>query len=203
MWSVGKLGSDSKQDFAVPDFLCAQTSPKLLAQAVLTERKRIRIRRAHTKGRSEVRGGGAKPWRQKGTGRARHGSRRSPIWVGGGITFGPRSRREVVLPMPRTMRRRALGGALAEHVAAGTAGVVQFSDAMPAKTKEAAASIGDIRGLLIILGSGKDVFQRAVRNIPYARAVLAQRVCVSDILGARQVWIDEDALSLLEQRVCR
>src|SRR5687767_13595733 len=88
------FGEKKVTKVAAPAFLAVAASPLLLAQALHTSRKRTRIRRAHTKERAEVRGGGRKPWKQKGTGRSRHGSSRSPIWVGGGTTFGPRSRHE-------------------------------------------------------------------------------------------------------------
>ncbi|MEK7556953.1 MAG: 50S ribosomal protein L4, partial [Patescibacteria group bacterium] len=120
-----------------PEYLTKEVSPALLAQAVYTLHKRARVRTAHTKVRKEVRGGGRKPWKQKGTGRARHASIRSPIWVGGGVVFGPRVRKERVLELPSRMAKAALCGALAWHASAKTLGFVKVSGEI-AKTKEVA-----------------------------------------------------------------
>src|SRR3989344_4420590 len=98
------MGEQKQGEAPLPDFLTGTVSPLLLAQVRHTQRKRSRVRRAHTKERAEVRGGGRKPWKQKGTGRARHASTRSPIWVGGGTTFGPRVRKERVLRIPQAMK---------------------------------------------------------------------------------------------------
>ena len=76
-----------------PKVFNVEIKPELVQQAVVAQQANARVAIAHTKGRADVRGGGKKPWRQKGTGRARHGSRRSPIWIGGGVTFGPTKER--------------------------------------------------------------------------------------------------------------
>lgn len=188
------------QTMAIPAFLTGAGSGLLLAQAVHTHRKRIRVRRAHTKERAEVQGGGRKPWKQKGTGRSRHGSIRSPIWVGGGTTFGPRSRHERVLPMPIGMRRRALAAALASHVVAGSLSIIKLPQEMPVKTKDAATAMTSVRKALIIAGDAQMRLARVVRNIPGLTVVGVGRVTVSDIVNAQAVWIDETALKLLEAR---
>jgi large subunit ribosomal protein L4 len=197
---VRVLGSDKESTVELPAYLQVKVSPRLLAQVALIERRRGRVRRAHTKERGEVRGGGVKPWRQKGTGRARHGSRRSPIWTGGGITFGPRSRRVRVVPVPHGMARRALAGVLSAHQQAGTLQLVNFADKVPTKTKEAAALVGAGSGVLLILADNKQEFIRALQNIPALRAVTAAHVSVTDAVGAREVWIDVAALPHLEKR---
>ena len=89
-------------------------SPDLLHQVVVSQMANRRQKSAHAKDRSEVRGGGRKPWRQKGTGRARHGSIRSPLWRGGGVTFGPRKERVFKKEIPKKMRRKALFMVLSE-----------------------------------------------------------------------------------------
>jgi len=89
-----------------------EASPSLLHQAVVAQMSNMRTNIAHTKDRSEVRGGGRKPWRQKGTGRARHGSRRSPIWVGGGVTFGPTKYRNFTKKINIKMKQKAILAAL-------------------------------------------------------------------------------------------
>src|SRR3989338_4584896 len=91
--------------------------PALIQRAVRTQESNSRQVLAHTKTRAEVRGGGRKPWKQKGTGRARHGSIRSPLWVGGGITFGPRSNRNFTQKVNRKVRKQALLMVLSDKVA--------------------------------------------------------------------------------------
>lgn len=198
---VRQFGSDKTETMSTPAWLTTQAADALIAQAVHTQRKRVRIRRAHTKGRAEVRGGGRKPWKQKGTGRSRHGSRRSPIWVGGGITFGPRSRHELVRPMPRVMRKRALAGALSAAHSAGHFSVIRFNE-VPAKTKDFLQSLGsDIRGLLIVVPTDQWVaLQRVTRNVPGVHVVRAQQLTVTDVAAAREVWVSESAMGELEKR---
>jgi large subunit ribosomal protein L4 len=196
---VRVLGSDKESTVELPAYLQEKVSPRLMAQVALTERKRGRVRRAHTKERGEVRGGGKKPWRQKGTGRARHASRRSPIWTGGGITFGPRSRHTRVVPVPRGMARKALAGVLAAHAAEGTLKMVSW-EATPTKTREAAALVGPQRGLLLITPDGAQDTLRTLKNVSRVQAVPVSRVAVSDVVAAKEVWVDIAALPALEKR---
>lgn len=195
------FGEKKTATMPAPDFVTKTASPILLAQAVHTLQARQRIRRAHTKDRSEVRGGGRKPWKQKGTGRSRHGSIRSPIWVGGGVAFGPRSRKERVLPMPATMRRQAFAGALAQHAHAGTLTVIKFGTNLPQKTGEFVKLLpADTRGLLILVDQTHAAIIRAGRNVRQVSVVAAALATIIDVIGAREVWIDEAALTLLEHR---
>ncbi|HLD26213.1 MAG TPA: 50S ribosomal protein L4 [Candidatus Andersenbacteria bacterium] len=198
--SVRVLGSDAQETAALPAVWQRPASPALLAQVVRMQGLRERIRRAHTKDRSEVRGGGKKPWRQKGTGRARHGSRRSPIWVGGGIAFGPRSRKSRVLPTPRTMARRALAASLAVHRAAGTLRLVRFEGDVPVKTAVAAQLLGEAHGVLFVVADDSARFIQATRNLPSVTTILARLVTVRDIVEAREVWIEMAAVPTLAQR---
>jgi len=186
----------------LPDSWQVGASPLLMAQAVQTQVRRERIRRAHSKDRSEVRGGGAKPWAQKGTGRARHGSRRSPIWVGGGITFGPRSRKTRVLSLPRRMRQRALAGALNEHVQTGKLAVVKLPEKLPAKTGELAQALpAEIRSLLLVVDSKQmAVLGRAARNLKHLVVQTASKLTVRDVLGSEAVWVTMEALEELKPR---
>lgn len=186
-----------KAKVAVPVFLKSEVSPALLAQAVHTLDKRMRVRTAHTKDRSEVRGGGKKPWKQKGTGRARHASIRSPIWVGGGTVFGPRARKERVVALPTTMKRKALAGAFGRHTASKTLEFIAVQGEVT-KTKDVVGFFGEPG--LVILNNVQNGVARALHNVSRLTAVSASAVTVKDILQAKRVWIDEESLSTLEKR---
>lgn len=118
------------------DFFEKEVSPDLIHQVVTVEQKNQRRPWAHTKDRSEVRGGGKKPWRQKGTGRARHGSIRSPLWRGGGVTFGPTNQKVLAKKINRKMKRLALVGVLKEKIKQGNIIVVDDLKLGSPKTKE-------------------------------------------------------------------
>jgi len=199
---VKVFGGKEVDTVPVPTYMTETPPVTLIAQVVRTSVARARIRRAHTKGRSEVRGGGRKPWKQKGTGRARHGSRRSPIWVGGGITFGPRSRPTNVATVPTKLRRRALAGLFSTRVQAGAVSVVRFDKDIPVKTKEVAAAVGDsAHGLLIIVAPERvPALTQASRNITGLTIRSVTNVTVIDVAKAKTVWIDEGALPILGQR---
>ena len=197
---VRLFGTQKNEEAALPAYLMREASPVLIAEAVHVYSKRSRVRRAHTKDRAEVRGGGKKPWAQKHTGRARHASIRSPIWVGGGITFGPRSYKSRQVPLSQKQRRGALSGVLQQHVAAQTMEFVRFTVEVPAKTQDFMASVNDPRGLLIIVNDNQEAAIRAGRNVPGLRVVTVQNLSTVDVLKAKRVWIDEAALSKLEKR---
>ncbi|MBI1833686.1 MAG: 50S ribosomal protein L4 [Candidatus Andersenbacteria bacterium] len=191
-------GKESKAD--VPAFLKVEFSPYAVAQAVHVGRQRTRIRRAHTKDRSEVRGGGKKPWKQKGTGRARHASIRSPIWRGGGITFGPRVRRETRLRLPKRAVGLALAGTLAAQIKAGSLRLVQLPKELPKKTKEVAGYFTDHRGVLLIVSVANKDLMSAVKNLQNVTAVVVSEVTAGHVLDATHVFMDKDALPALEAR---
>jgi large subunit ribosomal protein L4 len=158
-----------------------------------------------TKTRGKVRGGGAKPWRQKGTGRARAGSSRSPIWTGGGVVFGPQPR-HYTFKVNRKERRAALRSALSVHAERGTISVVDpqpFVDAV--STKKAAALLGDLLGgsVLIIL---TDEHQRAAlsfRNIDRVSVLPADGVGVADVIRSAAIVASQEALDELTARVTK
>lgn len=160
----------------------------LMHQVVQAQLAGIRSGTASTKTRSEVRGGGKKPWRQKGTGRARHGSSRSPIWVGGGTVFGPKPR-SYEQKVPKKMRAAALRSALASKAQAEAVWVLDgFSEL---KTKAAAACLkaAELNGrVLMVVNSEDDTTEnvhRAFRNIPgaafsYERSLSTYEVLLAD-----------------------
>lgn len=196
---VRTLAKVSKEDtVSVPAFF-TEAVPALIARTIHTTHRRMRIRRAHTKDRSEVRGGGKKPWAQKGTGRSRHGSSRSPIWVGGGITFGPRSRKTSIRKTQLKERRRALSGAFAMHVANNSLTMLKLSD-LPLKTKDMAKHVKDLRSVLIIVDDTNRALAKVTRNIPTIRVKNAVSVIPKDIIEAHAVWVDDAAMKTLEVR---
>lgn len=196
---VRTLEKASDKTVATPAFF-VETEPAMIARTIHTTHKRMRIRRAHTKERAEVRGGGRKPWKQKGTGRSRHGSSRSPLWVGGGTTFGPRSRKTRIAKTQLKERRRVLAGSFAMHAKNGTLSVLQFSEKMPAKTKDIAKHVQGVTGLLVIVADANRSFARIASNIPNVRVRNATTVMPKDIMEAHTVWIDDAALPVLEVR---
>ena len=131
-----------------PKIFGVEINEGLVHQAAVTQMANARTVLAHTKDRSEVRGGGKKPWKQKGTGRARHGSSRSPIWVGGGITFGPRKDRNFSKKINKKAKRKAMFMCLTDKVKEGKLVLVDKLALESGKTK-------DLTGILYKLPSGK------------------------------------------------
>lgn len=162
--------------------------PKMavLHQAVIAKQANARVAIAHTKTRGEVRGGGKKPWKQKGTGRARHGSIRSPIWRGGGITFGPRSERNFAQKINKKVRSAALRMALSDKAASEHLVVVDVIFEAQAKTKDMAKLMKVLplkRGRTIIaLPKAQKAFNRALRNLDRVTPIWVGSMNAADIL---------------------
>jgi large subunit ribosomal protein L4 len=173
----------------------------LLHQAVVREQAGRRAGTHDTKGRSEVSGGGKKPWRQKGTGRARQGSIRATQWKGGGKPFGPTPRR-YDQDMPRQARRAALRSALSDKVAGGQLTVVEQFRLDTPKTK---AMVDLLRGLgatestLLVLAERSETVERAGRNIPWLRVAWPGQLSVVRLLGHRRVIFERRALAAVEE----
>lgn len=147
-------------------------NPDLVHQVVTSLKVNVR-QPAHTKMRSEVRGGGRKPWRQKGTGRARHGSIRSPLWIGGGVTHGPRKEKDYSKKLNKKMKKAALFSVLSRKAAEGELIVIDSIDFPSEKTKYASALLSHLeqkkiikpaKSVLVLLDK-KQAF-RAFRNLP-------------------------------------
>lgn len=129
-------GAEARTIDLPEDIFGLEWNGDLVHQVVIAMQANARQSNAHTKDRSEVRGGGRKPWRQKGTGQARHGSRRSPIWSGGGITFGPRSEKDYTQKINKKMRKKALLVALSQKLRDGQILFVDSFDSVSGKTKD-------------------------------------------------------------------
>jgi large subunit ribosomal protein L4 len=173
----------------------------LLHQAVVRELADRRAGTHDTKGRSEVSGGGRKPWKQKGTGRARQGSIRATQWKGGGKPFGP-TPHSYDKAMPREMRREALREAVGAAIADGRLRVVE-SLASDGKTKGLVAGLGQL-GLedvstLVVLATLGEPLMRAARNVPWLTVEDPGHVSVYQLMRARQVVFERAALKALEE----
>jgi large subunit ribosomal protein L4 len=148
-----------------------------------------------------VSGGGAKPWRQKGTGRARAGSIRPPHWTGGGVAFGP-SPRGYTVKMNRKARRRALRAALSVHARRGSVAVIDSSSYDEPSTRTAAKALESLDGrgrVLIVVGSGEAACAKSFRNIARVVVLPARSVGVADVVGAATMVVTEAALGELAQ----
>lgn len=162
---------------------------------------------ANTKTRSEVRGGGRKPWKQKGTGRARAGSLRSPLFAGGGVIFGPKPR-DYSFSMPTKARRLALRSALSARTADMTI-VKDFSEIKAPKTKEMASVLKalNLEGKILIIADYKQGenqhLQLASRNLPNVRLILPCNINVKDILEADKVLVTETAVNEITERLLK
>ncbi len=184
-----------------PDVFGVEIKGPLLHQAVVRELADRRVGTHDTKGRSEVSGGGRKPWKQKGTGRARQGSIRATQWKGGGKPFGP-TPRSYDKAMPRQMRREALREAVASTIAGETLRVVESVSA-DGKTKTLVTGLGQL-GLrpvstLVVVATLGDTLLRAARNVPWLTVETPDHVSVYQVLHARQVVFERAALTLLEE----
>jgi large subunit ribosomal protein L4 len=208
MASLKVVDTKGKQNGSVdlkPDVFGKVNVP-LLHQAVVRELADRRVGTHDTKGRSEVSGGGKKPWKQKGTGRARQGSIRATQWKGGGKPFGP-TPRDYDKDMPREMRREALRSAVAARVADDGVTVVAALAASDGKTKSfvtGLAALGLTRqSTLVVVSELGDSVRRAARNVPWLTIVTPGHVSTYQLMQARQVVFERAALLALEEALAR
>lgn len=198
------------------DLFAAPKNNDLVRQVVLAMEANARTPIAHTKTRGEVRGGGKKPWKQKGTGRARHGSSRSPIWRGGGITFGPRNEKDYSQKINKKMRAGALASVLSQKFVEGKVLFVDASFAEP-KTKDAKAllaTLSTVKGFealatrrnnaaVITLGSSDASAKKSFRNMGNVLVDEARNLNPVDVLNYRLLVIinPDAALETLTKRM--
>jgi len=169
----------------------------LLHQAVVMQLASRRLGTHATKTRGMVKGGGRKPWRQKGTGRARAGSRRSPVWVGGGTVFGPQPRK-YGFSMPRKQRRLAIKCALSDKVKSGEFVVLDSLNFEQPKTKQMVKLLIDFSvetKTLFITGGETPNVDLSARNIPGVKAISTKGLNVYDILNHNKLFITKDAIA--------
>lgn len=190
-----------------PKIFGVKPSSHLLAEAVRIQHSNSRKGNASTKTRGEVSGGGKKPWKQKGTGRARAGSTRSPIWRHGGVTFGPRPNRNWELKLNKKAKSKALFMSLSDKVQDGSIFVVENLRLEPVKTKEfvkvleafkkAVKNFG--KQVLLVLPKNEQDLARSVRNLPQVKTVLASSLNVVDVLKSDSLLVLKDSLPVIEK----
>jgi large subunit ribosomal protein L4 len=174
----------------------------LVHQSVRAEQAARRRGTAATKTRGLVSGGGAKPWRQKGTGRARAGSNRSPIWTGGGIAFGPHPR-SYTFKVNRKEQRAALRSALSLHAERASIAIVDTSAFTAPKTRQALELLedwGQPRPTLVVLSDRESPAALSFRNLARVAVLTVEDVGVTDLLGAASLVVAEPALAALTAR---
>jgi len=157
---------------------------------------------AHTKGRGDVSGGGRKPWKQKGTGKARHGSIRSPIWIGGGVTFGPTNERNFKKDVPKKMKRKALFMVLSEKAKNDSLIIVDSLDLAEIKTKDLKKSIDELNlkgSILIALGELNQNTIKSARNLEKVSTIQATDLNCLDLLNHKYLVIAKDGIEKIKE----
>ncbi len=206
---VYNLKNETVGTVELPDSVFgAKWNAALVKQVLDAQRANARAPWAHARSRAEVRGGGRKPWRQKGTGRARHGSTRSPIWVGGGKAHGPRNERDYSQKVNKKMRRVALFSALSRKLKDGEMKVFESLMIEAPKTKVLASALSGVLAmkkgakrydvLLVSENANKNLF-RASSNLQKAKALDAGSLNVQDILNHKNIFIDKSVVQTIEK----
>uniref|UniRef100_A0A7V3J9R5 Large ribosomal subunit protein uL4 n=1 Tax=candidate division CPR3 bacterium TaxID=2268181 RepID=A0A7V3J9R5_UNCC3 len=194
---VGKINLNPAV-FDVPD------KPDLVHRAVVYQMAVERQFNADTKTRGEVRGGGRKPWRQKGTGRARAGSIRSPLWRGGGVVFGPQAGKKTSIKMPKKMRRLALLSALSNKLRTNGIVLLDKIELKKIKTKLVEEMLNKLpikEGTVLMLLPRLDPkIELSCRNLPYLKTQLTDSLSIIDILKYDYLLLTKDAIKKIEER---
>lgn len=181
----------------------------LIHQALVTQTANERQVLAHTKTKPEVRGGGKKPWRQKGTGRARSGSSRSPLWIGGGVTFGPRNDRNFSLKINKKMRQKAILMVFSDKVNNNALAIVDAMNFSEYKTKnfneilsafETKVWKSNRRSALFIVKKEDEMARVSGRNLKDVEIINLDNLNIYDILKHRNVVLTEEVASVINKR---
>ncbi|MBU1148608.1 50S ribosomal protein L4 [Patescibacteria group bacterium] len=196
----GKEAGTVKLD---PKIFAIAIKEEIVHQVALAQMANQRQNLAHTKTRSEVRGGGKKPWRQKGTGRARHGSIRSPIWKGGGITFGPRSNRNFSKMVNKKMKTKAVKMVLSDKAENKAISVMTDLKLEKYKTQDLykilAKFLKKKESLLLILAKADQKVYRSAKNLPKVETILADSLNVVTLLKYDRLVIAKDSLKKISE----
>jgi large subunit ribosomal protein L4 len=195
-------GKEVGQTLLPKEVFDLKVNPDLVYQVVQSQIANRRRVIANAKGRGEVRGGGRKPWRQKGTGRARHGSRRSPLWKGGGVTFGPTKERVFKKKINKKMRRKALFMVLSAKAKNNLILVLDKLGLEKPKTKLMAKILGKlpVKGsLLIALPKIEKNLIRTVGNLPKVETIPAKDLNALDLLSFKYLILPKEAIKVIKE----
>jgi large subunit ribosomal protein L4 len=196
------IGGTKTQDVSLEESVfAAPVKPHLVHETVRAELNAARAGTKATKSRGLVAGGRSKPWRQKGTGRARAGTTRAPHWTGGGVAFAP-GMRSFEVKVNRKARRTALKGVLSDHVANGTLAILDGSGFDAPSTRKAAevlAGWGE-RPMLVVVNEDEELLVKSFRNLEKVLVTVPAELEVASLLWARSVLISEAAMPLVLRR---
>ncbi len=207
------IGEKTGQAQLPKEIFGKETNSDLVYQAVVSMQSNKRQVIAHTKDRSEVRGGGKKPWRQKGTGRARHGSSRSPIWIGGGVTLGPTNRRNFKKEVPKKIKKAALFSILSDKAKNQEILIVDNFNITEPKTKIIRKTLVNLlnkvypdkkkknralESVLIISDKKDDKLIRAVRNIPKVKITEVRNLNILDVISSQHLIFLQDSIKTMK-----
>ena len=195
-----KEGKTDEEAILPEEIFGLEINSDLIYQVVTSQQSNRRQNSAHTKDRSEKRGGGRKPWRQKGTGRARHGSIRSPIWRGGGVTFGPRNERNYKKKINKKEKRKALFMGLSGKVDNDLMIVLDELGVEKPKTKELSFLDEFCKDGSILLATAEtdENLLLAARNIPDLRVMEARNLNALDLLSYKYIVLPEKAVKVIK-----
>ena len=193
-----KIGEIKLKD----DLFNAKINKHIVHQIVKRYLAEKRRGTASTKGRSEVRGGGKKPWKQKGTGRARAGTIRSPIWVGGGVIFGPENR-NYGYSIPRKMRLVALKSVLSDKVKNNDIIILDKIELKNGKTKDITYLFEKLNinsnKTIIVIDKEDEIIKRAVHNLKNTLVITANKINTYDLVNYQKMLVTKDALKIIEE----
>lgn len=182
---------------------------ELLHQAVIAQMANARQVLAHTKGRAEVSGGGKKPWKQKGTGRARAGSSRSPIWIGGGVTFGPTKDRNFKKKINQKMKQKALFMALSDKFSTNSLVIIDNLEFEEYKTKKFNTLLTSVeknvlnnerRNILIVNEAKEEKAKNSCRNLEGVKVINIENINLVDLLNYKNLLLTENVVKVLTDR---
>lgn len=186
------------------DVFAVAVNPHVLHEVVLYQLAKRRSGTAKVKGRSEVRGGGRKPWRQKGTGRARSGTNRSPIWRGGGTIHGPQPR-DYTMGVPKKVRKLALKMALSQKLLDQELTVVDRFGLEQIRTRDFVQIIDrfQLEKPLVVIAERDEIIEKSARNIPNLKVLRSEGLNVYDVLNYHTLVLTKDSVGRIEEALSR